>query len=325
MSIDRPHRRSALFALAMVLVVAGCGGDGPSGPGPDPDPDPQGDPAVVATLLVAADALPLIDSAPGWTDDGQWVLFTAGPGSIVWKVRADDPSVRIAVTDRDQDIWLLGGHSPCGLSSGRVGWFQGFVPNNFGMHIMGASAATAGGDPEPEILRTFAGPSVGLAPNQISSPSLLSFDREARRGVGTWSGTWFMHWEDREADSVLLTRPANGLEDCTDFRISPDGELVTYADPEGTIYWMPFNSVETTALGPGAHPSFSADNTLVGCTSGNGIDYVVRERLGPSSIVFGGAADTLLVKPVLSPDGERIAFLVDGDDGLSLHLGELRD
>ncbi len=310
-------------ALLVMLCLSGCGDNDPSGPGDDPDPVPPIDYLLSSHLLLSSEQLDILDRPPEWTDDDRWIIFTAGPGSIIWKVEAGTGASLIAVTDPDLDHWILGGYSPCGLEGGGIGYFQGLLPGSFGMHIMGAAASTVSGDPPPDILRTFSGIAVGLSENQISSPHELSIDAWGRRGVGTWQTTWIMHWQDREAESVLLTRPATGLEEATGFRISRDGEFVVYRNEEGVVTWIPFNAEEAHPLGPGTHPSFSGDGSQVGYTAPNGHDYVVHPRSGDDPVTYIGDAGIAPLRPTLSWAGDRIAFLVKNSTGTSLYVGHL--
>ena len=309
--------------LTVAFVLSGCDGGTPSGPGDGPDPVIPDDPILTSYELVSREHLTILDVAPDWTHDDRWIVFTAGPGSIVWKVKALPGAVPVPVTDPELDHWILGGYSPCGLQDGGVGYFQGLLPGSFGMHIMGADSTTIAGDPPPEVLRTFSGVAVGLAENQISSPHELSMDAWARRGVGTWLTTWFIHWQDREADSVMLTRPATGLEDATGFRISRDGDWVTYVAGTGNVFWMPFNADEAHLLAPGSFPSLNGDGDMVGYVAPNGHDYVIHPRDGSQPTTYTGPATIAPQRATLSWAGDRIAFLVKNDLGISLYVGTL--
>ena len=317
-------RRLALAWCCVILSTSGCGSDDPATPGGNPDPDPPIDAPRAPRLLVSPDQLTVLDVAPEWTDDDRWIVFTAGPGSIVWKILADDRSSLVAVTDPDLDHWILGGYSPCGLENGAIGYFQGLLPGSFGMHIMTADPATDHGNPAPEVLRTFSGVAVGLGENQISSPHELSFDAWGRRGIGTWQSTWFMHWLDRESDTVLLTRPATGLEDATGFRISRDGDHVAYRGTEGMVWWTPFNAEEAHPLGMGSHPSFNGAGTAIGYIAPNGHDYVLHPRDGGTPMTFSGEDRLVLLRATLSWGGDRVAFLVKSNVGFSVYTARLQ-
>jgi len=221
--------------------------------------------------------------------------------------------------------WLLGGYTPFALSEGRIGYFQGLLPGDFGMHFMAADSIQTNGAPAPSIVRRFSGVAVGLPANQISSPRALTVDIHARRAVGTWNSIWFMEWSDRDQETFLLTRPATGLEDATDFRISRSGQHVAYVSVQGVVHWMPFEADETHPLTAGSHPSFDGTGGLVGHLGISGVDYIVRDITEGTAILFAGSSGLHLQKPVLSWDGTRIAFVAEDGGQLSLYMAELQD
>jgi hypothetical protein len=317
---------SALTATALLLVlvvVCGCDGDDPGTPGGGPEPVVINVPELIARRLVNFDRLDVLEMAPVWSEDDQWILFNAGPGSVVWKIEVDGKAEPVAVTNPEHVHWILGGYAPFALDKGRVGYFQGVLPGSFGMHLMAIGLDAVAGEPEAEVLRTFLGPSVGLTDNQISSPRMLSMDAQAVRGVGTWHTTWFLRWFEQENGPILITRPATGLEDAVDFRISHDGEWVAYRNGAGMVSWIPFNAEEAHPLGAGHHPSFSGDGSKVGYVAPNAHDYVVYPREGGPPVLYKGVDLVDIEYPVLSMAGDRIAFLSESDEGISLFVGRL--
>jgi hypothetical protein len=326
MRTSNPIRISALLATAILCVLPtfyGCGGGDPVDPGDGPDPVIIQKPELAARRLIDASTLDILDMAPTWTDDDRWILFNAGPGSIVWKVDPDGGADPQPVTDPEYVHWILGGYAPFALEDGAIGYFQGVLPGSYGMHLMSISQASVAGSHEAEIVRTFSGTSIGLPENQISSPRMLSMDVWARRGVGVWRSTWFLDWQESESGVILVTRPATGIEDATDFRISRDGEWVAYRDGQGIVTWIPFNAEEAHPLGPGRHPSFSGDGSRIGFVALNGHDYVVHRRDGGAPVVYNGVDLFEITSPVLSRAGDRIAFLSEDEEGVSLFVGRL--
>lgn len=320
--------RSALACAVLVVslwaLLPGCGDD-PAGPGPGPGPDPDGDASLEITLLTAADSLALLDSPPDWTEGDGWVLVTAGPGSIGWKIAADGLGPAAAVTDPSGFQWLNAAYTPFGLYGGGIGYFQGLVLNDFGMHLMQADTTAWEGHPTPTVLRRFASSSVGLPANQLSSPRALSVSADARRAVGTWLSTWLLDWQDMEPDPLLVVRPATGLENARDFRVDRSGERLTFVGGDGVVYWMLFNGDEAFRLSPGVHPSFSGDGSRLGYRSNNGFDYIVVDLATRATTVYVGSDAIALLRPVLSWSGDRIAFLRNREDGLGLGVAELAD
>jgi len=309
--------------LLVLVVVCGCDGDGPGLPGDGPEPIEAKVPELIARRLVDFDRLDILEMAPTWTDDDLWILFNAGPGSVVWKIDPDGGADPVAVTDPENSHWILGGYAPFAMEKGRLGYFQGVLPGSFGMHLMSIGQDAVAGEPEAEILRTFLGTSVGLNFNQISSPRMLSMDIQAIRGVGTWKTTWFLNWFEQDDGPILITRPATGLEDASDFRISRDGDWVAYRDGTGTVWWIPFNAEEAHPLGEGSHPSFSGDGARVGFVTPNALDYVVYPREDGVPVLYKGVDFVNIQYPVLSTAGDRIAFLSENEEGVSLFVGRL--
>ncbi|HPF34662.1 MAG TPA: hypothetical protein P5571_06640 [Candidatus Krumholzibacteria bacterium] len=311
-----------LCLLSLLALAVGCGGD-PSGPGPQPGPGGE-DGALRILRLIPADSLAFHDAPPDWAEDDAWILATAAPGSILWKVRPDSTAAAVAVTDRTGFQWLNAAYTPFGLAGGDIGFFQGLLLNDFGMHLMRAGADQADGQPPATVLRRFTGGSVGLPEGRISSPRALSVSADGRRAVGTWDATWFMDWQGDGEDPVLLVSPATGLQTAHDFRVDRSGRRLTYVGGDGLVYWMLFGADEAFRVATGVHPSFSGDGTRLGYRSNNGFDYIVVDLTTGTSRVYVGSSGVALIRPVLSWSGDRIAFLTRDEAGLGLAVAELR-
>jgi len=322
-----PRRREAAARLilpwCLAALVAGCGGD-PSGPGPGPGPDPDGDATLIITRLVPADSLAFHDASPDWTEGDAWILATAAPGSILWKTAADGSGEPIAVTNPRGFQWVNAAYAPFGIYGGDIGYFQGLLLGDFGMHLMRAGADQVEGEPPAAVLRRFSGTSVGLPPNQISSPRALSVSADGRRAVGTWLATWFMDWQDGGDEPTLVVSPATGLGAASDFRVDRAGRRLAFVGGDGLVYWMLFGGDEAFRIAPGLHPSFSGDGSRLGFRSNNGFDYILLDLATGTSRVYVGGDGVALLHPVLSWAGDRIAFLTRDEAGLGLAVAELR-
>lgn len=311
-----------LCLLSLLVAASGCGGD-PAGPGPQPGPgDDDGTLRIVR--LVPADSLLFHDSAPDWTEDDAWVVATASPGSILWKVRPDSSAATVPVTDPEGFQWLNAAYAPFGLYGGDIGFFQGLLINDFGMHLMHAGPDQVAGSPPASVLRRFGSGSVGLPPNRLSSPRALTVAADGRHAVGTWLETWFMEWRGDEPAPSLLVTPATGLQTAQDFRLDRSGDHLAYVGADGLVYWMRFGGDEAFRLATGLHPSFNADGTLLGYRSNNGFDYIVVELATGRSRAYLGGDGVALIRPILSWAGDRIAFLTRDEAGLGLAVAELR-
>ena len=327
---DRKHRwvRPAIPTFILLLLAqgwCGCGDSGPSGPGPGPDPGPGDGPSLIITRILDGQTKVIHDSAPDWTTNDDWVVFTAGPGSIIWKISTDELHRTSPVTNPDDDNWLVGGYVPFGMEHGQIGYFQGLLPGDFGMHIMRASPEQASGSPAPIIEHRLSGVAVGLPLNQLSSPRTMSFDAQGHLGIGTWTSTWFLEWLERDQESLLLSRPATGLEEATDFRVSRTGRRVGYVTGEGIVHWMMFEAEETHPLTQGSHPSFDSTGELIGYAGPSGVDYIVRNISDGTTVLYTGSSGLVLIRPVMSWDGTQIVFLGEDEGQLSLYTAELKN
>jgi len=311
------------LAPLLLLPLLACNGDrDPTDPGPGPDPGPGDGPYVAEIALVSPETDFLNDTAPDWSPDGRWIVFSAKLASSIWKVSTDPGALPILITDPDVTVWSDGSYTPGYLGDRRIYYYKGWIEGERSMRVMAADTNQVLAEPPPTVLRRFCGPDVGLSENQASSPHAFSMSQDGSRAVGKWRRVYTLYWSDRGGRQPPVSRNPEILDGSPSFRISRDGRRIVFENPEGMIAWMDFEGDDATIVDEGRYPSWRGDGGAIGYLAADGSGYVVRDLTSGAAVTYRTSGAELR-HATLSWDGDRIVYLNGGGERLSLGYGLL--
>jgi hypothetical protein len=255
-----------------------------------------------------------------WSPDGSFIVFAAGPSGNIWKVRAQENSTPVSVSDTSSAGDYDGGYTPSYMSDGWIAYYLGWLHSDQLMHIMAAPENQVKNSPHPTVLRTFNGPDVGLSQYSAASPNELSVSGDGVRAVGSWGNSVYtLDWSTGQCMSADIS---NQVGAAFSLMISRDGSKIAY-QTESQIKWIPFQGGAATVVGAGIYPSWNGDGILLGYLDGTGKSYKVHDFKTGTTKSYDIFYSGTLQYPVLSWDGRNIAFRRFGTVDSGILIGAL--
>ncbi len=197
--------------------------------------------------------------------------------------------------------------------------------NNLSFRSDGKQVASISDDFSVRIWDAENGTLIRVLENRHPFGSCVSYTPDDKKIIGVFGDGVLIGWDTETGEEVMLL-DLNGIFDIegnigpgiSSMAISPNGNRLALSTIGGHIYVMDFSTDETISTQTGSVLSiaFSPDNNKLVSISEMGISIWDLEDGSQNGLEFDEETELMYASALFSPDGKRIAFVLDNIIGL---------